>query len=336
MPEPRDIAVLGAGNWGTTLAVLLAGNGHRVRLWEFRPEAALQIAADRENKEFLPGVAIPHEVAVTSDLAAAMQEVDLCVLAVPSHALRAVCGQLGPLLTEGDLLLSVIKGLEQGTLLRMSEVVRQSLGKKAGLLAALSGPNIAWEVARGMPSTSVVAAGDQQTAGLVRDILMTPQFRVYTGSDLVGLELGGALKNVIAIASGIVQGLGLGANAQGALLTRGLAEMARLGAALGAKPETFAGLSGMGDLVTTCASPHSRNRTVGERIGKGETLPDILASMSMVAEGVTTTAAACQLAERHGVELPIAGQMREVLFEGKDPRRAVADLMTREPKAEGA
>jgi glycerol-3-phosphate dehydrogenase (NAD(P)+) len=334
MPEPRDIAVLGAGNWGTTLAVLLAGNGHRVRLWEFRQAAALQIAADRENKEFLPGIAIPHEVAVTSDLAAAMQEVDLCVLAVPSHALRAVCGQVGPLLTEGDLLLSVIKGLEQGTLLRMSEVIRQALGRKADRLAALSGPNIAWEIARGMPSTSVVAATDPRTAEQVRDILMAPQFRVYTGTDLVGLELGGALKNVIAIASGIVQGLGLGANAQGALLTRGLAEMARLGTALGARAETFAGLSGMGDLVTTCASPHSRNRTVGERIGKGEKLADILASLAMVAEGVTTTEAACRLAARRGVELPIAGQMREVLFGGKDPRRAVADLMTREPKAE--
>lgn len=336
MPAPRDIAILGAGNWGTTLAVMLAGNGHSVRLWEFQPEAATRMARTRENREFLPGIIIPKNVTVTSDIGDALDRSTMCIFAVPSHVLRGVCEQARPLIPESSLCLSVIKGLEQGTLLRMSQVITGVLKERATKLSALSGPNIAWEIARKQPGTSVVASNDPATAEEARTFLMAPQFRVYTSGDVAGLELGGALKNVIAIASGIVQGLDLGANVTGALLTRGLAEITRLGVAMGAKAETFAGLSGMGDLVTTCVSPHSRNRTVGERIGKGEKLADILVSMTMVAEGVTTTEAACELAARHGVEMPIAEQMRQVLFGGKDPRRAVADLMTREPKAEGA
>ncbi|MDI6740516.1 MAG: NAD(P)H-dependent glycerol-3-phosphate dehydrogenase, partial [Candidatus Edwardsbacteria bacterium] len=309
---------------------------HDIRLWEFQPEAASRMARTRENREFLPGINIPNNALITSDIGTAIDRVQLCIFAVPSHVLREVCEQAKPFIPDSASCLSVIKGLENGTLLRMSQVMAEVLKEKAAKLSVLSGPNIAWEIARKQPSTSVAASLDPLAAEEVRSVLMTPQFRIYTSNDMAGLELGGALKNVIAIASGIVQGLGLGANALGALLTRGLAEIIRLGVTMGAKPETFAGLSGMGDLVTTCFSPHSRNRTVGEQIGKGRKLRDILASMTMVAEGVKTTEAACELAGRHGVEMPIAEQMRQVLFCDKDPRRAVADLMTRNPKAEGA
>ena len=331
-----DICILGAGNWGTTLAVMLAGNGHIIRLWEFRKAAAEQIARERENKEFLPGIAIPPQVLVTDDLSHALDKAAICIFALPSKVLRPVCTQVKPLVKHEVLCLSVIKGLEQGTLLRMSQVIAEVLGEAATKLCVLSGPNIAWEIARGMPATTVVASRDQQDAELARSALMNKAFRVYTSGDVIGLELGGALKNVIAIASGIADGLDLGANTKGALLTRGLAEITRLGAAMGARPETFAGLSGMGDLVTTCFSDHSRNRSVGQQIGRGKQLGQILAGMAMVAEGVGTTKAAWQLAVRHGVEMPITEQMYQVLSHGKDPRAAVSDLMTRNPKAEGA
>ena len=335
MGNTADICILGAGNWGTTLAVMLAGNGHRVKQWEFRQDAARRIAAERENKEFLPGIAIPPQVAITHDLSNALDNAAICVFALPSRALRDVCEQVKPLLQHDVLCLSVIKGLEQGTLLRMSQVIADVLGGAAAKLCVLSGPNIAWEIARGMPATTVVASENARDAELARSVLMNKAFRVYTSDDVIGLELGGALKNVIAIASGITDGLELGANTKGALLTRGLAEITRLGVKMRARPETFAGLSGMGDLVTTCFSGHSRNRSVGQQIGQGKKLGQVLSGMAMVAEGVGTTEAAWQLAQRHGVEMPITEQMYQVLFQAKDPRAAVGDLMTRNPKAEG-
>jgi glycerol-3-phosphate dehydrogenase (NAD(P)+) len=330
----ENISILGAGNWGTTLAVILAKQGNRVKLWEFRPEAASRIQSERENREFLPGIGLPETVEVLSDLPRALDGCRVCFLAMPSSVLRGVCRQAGPLLAEGTLLASAIKGLEQGTCLRMSQVISEELKHKARRLAVLSGPNIAAEIARGLPATTVAASGNQEDALELQSVLMSPQLRVYTSQDVTGVELGGALKNVIAIAAGIADGLELGSNAKGALLTRGLAEISRLGAALGADPSTFAGLSGMGDLVTTCTSPNSRNHTVGIRIGQGQKLERILQEMVMVAEGVNTTQAAHGLAKSRGIEMPITEQMHQVLFEGKDARRALSDLMTRSPRAE--
>jgi len=253
---------------------------------------------------------------------------------LPSSVLRSVCQSIKAVLNGEVLMVSAIKGIEVSSLMRCSQVLDQELGKKASRLAVLSGPNIAPEIARHMPSTSVVAAGTPEDAKIVQEMLMSPYFRIYTGDDPVGLELGGSLKNIIAIASGIIDGLGLGANTKGALLTRGLAEIARLGVALGARPETFAGLSGMGDMITTCFSQQSRNRSVGQQIGQGRKLADILGTMSMVAEGVETTRAAYLLSQKHNVEMPITHQMHLVLFEGKAPADALKDLMGRDAKAE--
>jgi glycerol-3-phosphate dehydrogenase (NAD(P)+) len=330
----NQITILGAGNWGTTLAVILAKQGRRVKLWEFRPDAALHIQAERENREFLPGIKLPDEVEALSDLRSALDGSGVCFLALPSTVLRNVCHQAGPLLPGNILLANAIKGLEQETYLRMSQVIAGELKDKAARLAVLSGPNIAAEIARGLPATTVAASAKSEDARELQAVLMSPQLRVYTSEDVTGVELGGALKNVIAIAAGIADGLELGSNAKGALLTRGLAEISRLGAVLGADPATFAGLSGMGDLVTTCTSPNSRNHMVGIRIGKGQKLEQILKEMVMVAEGVNTTKAAYGLAQNKGIEMPITEQMHQVLFEGKDPRRALNDLMTRSPKAE--
>lgn len=330
----KNISILGAGNWGTTLAVILAEQGHRVRLWEYLPKAAEEIQQTRQNLQFLPGITIPEGVAVSSDLGALLQGAGICFLALPSSVLRKVCEQAYQLLPPDTVIVSAIKGLEEHTHLRMSQVIEQTLKEKARSLVVLSGPNIASEIARHLPATTVAASKDISAAEEVQSALMSPYLRVYTGSDVVGAELGGSLKNVIAIAAGIIDGMGLGANTKGALLTRGLAEMARLGTALGADPATFAGLTGMGDLITTCSSPHSRNHTVGDRIGRGQKLEDILKEMVMVAEGVNTAKAAYELSQEHKIEMPITEQMYLVLFQGKSPRQAVEALMTRDPKSE--
>jgi glycerol-3-phosphate dehydrogenase (NAD(P)+) len=330
----KNICILGAGNWGTTLAVILAEQGHRVRLWEYLPNVAEEIQRTRQNSRFLPGITIPQGVDVSSELGRSLQGADIFFLALPSSVLRKVCEQVYPLLSSDAVIVSAIKGLEDKTRLRMSQVIEQTLKEKAGRPVVLSGPNIAFEIARHLPATTVASSADLSAAKEVQSALMSRYLRVYTGSDVAGAELGGSLKNVIAIAAGIIDGMELGANTKGALLTRGLAEITRLGPALGADPATFAGLTGTGDLITTCSSPHSRNHIVGSRIGQGHKLADILEEMVMVAEGVNTAKVAFELSREHKIEMPITEQMYLVLFQDKSPRLAVEALMTRDPKAE--
>jgi glycerol-3-phosphate dehydrogenase (NAD(P)+) len=332
-----NIGVIGAGSWGTTLADLLARKGHAVTLWVFEPDLAQRMAASRENDIYLPGFPLAEHLAVTADLAAVAAGRQMLVLVPPSQVMRAVVQQAAPHIAPGTLLVSAAKGIENDTLLPMSEVLTQIL--PAGLaanLAYLSGPSFAREVAAGMPTAVVAAAARPEVARQVQEAFSTETFRVYTNDDVVGVELGGALKNVIALAAGVSDGLGFGYNTRAALITRGLAEMTRLGVAMGASPATFAGLAGMGDLVLTCTGDLSRNRTVGMELGRGRKLEEVLAGMKMVAEGVKTTLAAYQLARRLAVEVPITEQMYLILYQGKEPRQAVADLMLRELKPEGA
>ena len=329
------IAVLGAGSWGTTLAILLAENSHRVSLWSYREEDAGRIRATRENPDFLPGIRIPPSIAVSSDIDAAVDGAGMIVCAVPSQFLRSVVARLGSLPAEGLLLVNVAKGVENTTLMTMSEMLRDTLPRVApGQIATLSGPSHAEEVSRRIPTTVVAASADLATARRVQQVFMLPWFRVYASNDIRGVEIGGSLKNVIAIAAGIIDGAELGDNTKAAVMTRGIAEIARVGVAMGAHIRTFSGLSGIGDLMVTCMSRHSRNRYVGVEIGKGRKLPDIVSSMVMVAEGVATTASAYELARRVGVEVPIIAEVHRILFEEKDPLIACHDLMTRDPKGE--
>jgi len=328
-----QVAVLGAGGWGTALAILLYHNGQRVHLWEYFQDRAERLRSSRRNETFLPGVTIPEEIIITHDQKQALENAQIAVFALPSHLMRQLAAGAAPLLPAGALAVNVAKGLERKTLKRMSEVLAEELPDVTPVVT-LSGPSHAEEVSREIP-TAVVAAACSRTHGRrVQEVFMSPTFRVYTNDDLVGVELAGSLKNIIAIAVGICDGLGYGDNTKGALITRGLAEISRLGLALGARQETFAGLSGMGDMITTCCSQHSRNRYVGEQIGKGRSLQEVLDSMEMVAEGVNTADSGRALARRTGVEMPITEQVYRVLFKGKDPREAVNDLMTRDPKPE--
>jgi len=330
------IAVLGAGSWGTALAVLLADNGHEVTIWSYREQYAETIRSRHENPSFLPGITIPASVVATSNLPLAVRSAGVIVAAVPSQYLRSVISGLEGALPDSVVLVNVAKGIENGTLLTMSEMLRRVLPSlPMAKIATLSGPSHAEEVSRKIPTTVVVAASDLSTATLVQKIFLTPYFRVYASTDVRGVELGGALKNVIAIAAGIIDGAHLGDNTKAALMTRGLAEITRLGSALGADPRTFAGLSGIGDLMVTCMSNHSRNRHVGVEIGRGRKLGEILEEMVMVAEGVATTRSAYDLAQANGIEVPIITEVHRILFEGKDPLKACYDLMTRDPKGEG-
>ncbi|MFH2054522.1 MAG: NAD(P)H-dependent glycerol-3-phosphate dehydrogenase [bacterium] len=330
-----QVSILGAGSWGIALATVLLDNNHQVTLWEFDREAADRLNQLREEPDKLPGITLPDSVTITSDLDAAVGDAQFLLLAVPAQIMRQVAEQLAGLRCEAEALVLLAKGIEVRSLKRMSEVMTEVLGQEfSSRLCAVSGPSHAEEVARSQPTSVVAAGADSQTVESVQQLLSTGSFRVYSSTDLVGVELGGALKNVVALAAGILHGLELGDNTMGALLTRGLAEISRLGNCLGAQAETFAGLSGLGDLVTTAASRHSRNRYVGERIGRGEKLPQILKSMKMVAEGVETTRAAVRLAARWEVEMPITEQVHEVLFNGKPPLEAISDLMSRELKRE--
>jgi glycerol-3-phosphate dehydrogenase (NAD(P)+) len=330
----KAISVLGAGSWGIAVANLLASEGNAVTLWMHAPTTPKDLAVTREDKSRLPGIKINPAINLTDDLKQATQECEVIFVAVPAQKMRALCEHLTETGRSVRILVTLAKGIEVGSQQRMSEVVRDALGVGVENVIAVSGPSHAEEVARQIP-TSVVAAGHSPEAVIeIQRLLSTPLFRVYASDDLIGVELGGALKNPIAVAAGMLYGLKLGDNTMGALLTRGLAEITRLGLRMGARNETFAGLSGLGDLVTTCVSQHSRNRQVGERIGKGEKLKDILASMSMVAEGVETTRAAVRLAEQHRVEMPITQQVHKVLFEDKPPTEALSELMTRELKRE--
>jgi glycerol-3-phosphate dehydrogenase (NAD(P)+) len=329
--DPWRIAVLGAGGWGTTLAILLGENGHLVTLWEFFPEQSERLLRERENRKFLPGVAIPESISITSDLGAALSRARLVVFAVPSHTVRetaqalAASGALEP----SAIVVNASKGIEEDTLLRMSEVLADEIPVDPHRICTIAGPSHAEEVSRQMPTSVVVAGVNEGTIETVQHIFFRPYFRVYTNPDLVGVELGVAFKNCIAIAAGVCDGLGYGDNTKAALVTRGLAEISRLGVAMGARRDTFAGLAGVGDLVVTCLSRHSRNRYVGERIGQGLKLEEVLAGMVMVAEGVRTTRAAVALGRRYHVELPIIEGVHHILFEDGDPREAINQLMMR-------
>ena len=328
----EHITVLGAGAWGTTLALLLANGGRPVRLWAHDPDAAAGIGSARENRRYLPGVTLPSDVRVLADDGALGEGHRLYVLAVPSAHVRSTLRRLAPVLIPGVPMLSVVKGIEDGTYRRMSEIIAEEAHGRP--VAALSGPNLAREIAAGKPAGTVVASADAGLATDIAGLLGSERFRVYTNPDIVGVELGGALKNVVALAAGMVDGLGFGDSAKAGIITRGLAEMTRLGVAAGAHPLTFAGLAGVGDLIATCVSPLSRNRRAGELIGSGVAWPEAGERLSGVVEGVATVAGALALAASHGVELPIAEQVRAVVFDRRLPLEAVADLMARSTKDE--
>lgn len=325
-------ALLGGGSWGTALAAHLARSGHAVRLWTREAAIAREINEARQNARYLPGVVLPEAIRATSELGEALRDAETVLVAIPSQFCRRVYRQLPGLAPEPALLVSATKGIEIDTLQRMSEVAEAELPGRR--LAVLSGPSFALEVAREQPTAVVVAAREPDVAELLQRALSSRSFRVYSSDDVVGVELAGAAKNVVAIAAGIVDGMGYGHNTVAALITRGLAELSRLVVALGGRADTAAGLAGLGDLVLTCTGALSRNRRLGQALGRGISLAEATADSSMVAEGVPTTLAACQLAERAGVEMPISRQMKEVLYDGKPPREAVDELMLRTLKRE--
>jgi glycerol-3-phosphate dehydrogenase (NAD(P)+) len=325
-------AVIGAGSWGTALAILLARKGIDVAMVDPDPLLASRMETSRENANFLPGFLFPQTLHVMYDMSRAVEASATVVLAVPSQVFRQVVGKAVPLVgTEVDWVIAT-KGLEVGSGLLMSEILAEA--RADARICVLAGPSLAREVVGEQPTTVLAAADDPRVAERVRDLFHGPSFRVYTSGDIRGVEIGTSLKNVVALAAGILDGMGLGANARGALLTRGLAEMTRLGAAMGARRETFLGLAGVGDLVTTCSSPLSRNHSLGEAIGKGVPVPQAIAALTQVAEGVPTTRSAVELGRKLGIELPIAEQVGKILFEGVDPREALRALMARPPRTE--
>lgn len=331
----KNIGVIGAGSWGTTLANLLAKKGYAVTLWAYEPELVDEMRLRRENGPFLPGITLAPALEFTNSLEEAAAGKELLLLASPSQVMRGVVSRLIPFLRAETLLVSAAKGIELDTLKTVSQACAEELSPALfSRFCVLSGPSFAREVAQEMPTAVVAAAADPEVAIAVQRCFTTEYFRVYTNSDVVGVEIGGSLKNVIALAAGISDGLGLGYNTRAALITRGLAEMTRLGVAIGAHPETFAGLAGMGDLVLTCTGDLSRNRTVGMKLGQGLPLKEILGEMRMVAEGVKTTASAWRLAGQVGVEMPITEKVYQILYEDKPARQAVLELMTRDLKAE--
>jgi glycerol-3-phosphate dehydrogenase (NAD(P)+) len=333
----EHIGVIGAGSWGTTLADLLAKKGHAVTLWAYEPELVNEMTATGVNSLFLPGIRLSSRLAFTNSLQEAAAGKKLLLFVVPSQVVRGVITQLLPAISPDAVIVSASKGIELDTLKTVSQVYEELLPEALfRRFAVLSGPSFAREVAQEMPTAVVAAAADERVAAFVQKVFTTTLFRVYTNPDIMGVELGGAIKNVIALAAGISDGLGFGNNTRAALITRGLAEMTRLGRALGASRETFAGLAGMGDLVLTCTGDLSRNRTVGMKLGQGMSLSAILGEMRMVAEGVKTTESARNLARRLGVDMPITEKVYSILYEGKPARDAVVELMTRDLKAEGA
>jgi glycerol-3-phosphate dehydrogenase (NAD(P)+) len=340
MTLPEKIAVIGAGSWGTALAKLLGDKGFGVDLWAHRPDHVAGLLRDRENTTYLPGFPLPTTVRPTADLAAAVSGKPVVVMVVPSHVYREVFTRLAPHLAPNAAIISATKGVENETLLTMNQVMGEVLAKEnpgfRGQLGVLAGPSFAKEVAAGIPTAVTVAAPTIEGARFFQDIFHTERFRVYAGTDVIGMELGGALKNIVAIAAGICDGLGYGTNTRAALITRGLAEITRLGVAMGAKPLTFSGLAGMGDLVLTCTGDLSRNRQVGLKLGQGKTLQQILAEMEMVAEGVKTTRSAMALAKKIGVEMPILEQVYAMIYEDKPCAEAVQALLGRDSKEEMA
>ncbi len=329
-----SVGVIGSGAWGTTLALLLARKGIATTLWEHNTERAMQMQQKRENTLFLPELHFPDTLQVTEAIEEAVANKDLLLLVTPSQRMRENAQLLAPHLGAHTLLVSASKGIEIASHKRMTEILVEELPAAQKRIATLSGPNLSREVANGKPTAAVVASSEMEVAIRVRTLLTTSTFRVYSSKDVVGVELGGALKNIIAICAGITEGLGYGENAKAAIATRGLAEISRLGIAAGANPLTFLGLAGIGDLIATCSSPLSRNHQLGRRLAGGEKLSDILQSTRSVTEGVSTTKAALELATRHNVEMPITKQLSLVLFEGLHPHKAVQELMMRDPKGE--
>jgi glycerol-3-phosphate dehydrogenase (NAD(P)+) len=336
MAQEREarIAVVGGGSWGTAFAAMLSERHGDVSLWVREPGVYAEILEGRENRTFLPGFPVPPKVRPTMDLAEALLDREIVAVAVPSHHLRAVVRGAAKHLFPGACVVSLAKGVENGTLQRMTEVLAEELPEFSGRLAALSGPTFAREVAEGKPTGATVAAADEKVTAVLQAAFSGKRFRVYAETDVVGIEIGGALKNVMAIAAGMSDGLGFGHNARSLLIARGLAEITRLGVRLGASPQTFAGLSGLGDLVLTCTGDLSRNRTVGMRVGRGESVRGILSGMKMVAEGVNTARAAVDLSRRTGVPVPISEQVYRILHEGKDAKTAVDELFARALRAE--
>ena len=328
------ISIIGAGSWGTALAVLLHNNGNEVTIWSVIPEEVTMLREKRQHETKLPGVVLAPEIDVTDDLKEAMTGRDVLVLAVPSPFTRSTAHSMSEFCTEGQIIVDVAKGIEDNTLMTLSQIIEQEIPQAN--VAVLSGPSHAEEVGRCIPTTCVVGAHTKETAEYLQEIFMSPVFRVYTSPDMLGMELGAALKNVIALAAGIADGLGYGDNTKAALITRGIAEIARLGIKMGGKLETFSGLTGIGDLIVTCASVHSRNRKAGYLMGKGYTMKEAMDEVKMVVEGVYSAKAAIKLADRYHVELPIIEQVNKVLFEDKKPADAMNDLMLRDPKVEAA
>lgn len=323
------LAVIGAGSWGTAMAGILGNKHTNVTLWVRNDSLADQINRSRVNEKYLPGAALPSTVTCTSDLDEAAREARMVVIATPSHAVRDTAASLANIISNDTIVVTAAKGLELSSLKRMSEVITESIPFIGQNIAALSGPNHAEEVSLMYPSATVVAAASRLTAEKVQDLFMLPYFRVYANPDIIGVELGGALKNIIALGAGIIEGLGLGDNTKAALMTRGLTEITRLGTAMNADPSTFAGLAGIGDLIVTCTSKHSRNRRAGVLLAQGKNMQEIENETNMVVEGIKATWAAYHLSQKHGVEMPITEQMYSILYENKQPKEALLDLMTR-------
>ena len=340
MKNPTDvndvnIGVLGAGSWGTALANLLGLKGFKVDLWVFEKEVKEQIEAFRENKVFLPGFSLSTNLFPSNDIAGVVSEKDLVLIVVPSHVMRETAQKISGLLSKETIIVSASKGIENKTHLTMSAVLKESLPEiPEDYFTVLSGPSFAWEVAKKLPTVVTVASKDKKLADFVQNVFATPYFRVYTNNDMIGVELGGAVKNVIAIAAGIIDGLGLGLNTRAALITRGLTEIRRLGLKLGANPRTFTGLAGIGDLLLTCTGDLSRNHTVGKKIGEGRKLNDILSEMRMVAEGIKTAKSVYNLSLKLGVEMPISHEIYHILYDDISPQDALLRLMTRDLKQE--
>lgn len=331
----ESIGVIGGGAWGTALALLLADKGFEVSLWLYEQDLAKETSRTRENRVYLPGFPLPANILVTSSLEDAVRGRSFILSVVPSHTVRTVSAQFAPHLAPDAVIINASKGIEIDTLQPMAEVLKDTLPRRFhGRLCFLSGPSFAKEVAKKLPTAVALASADLAAAQLAQQVLSTPYFRVYTNQDVVGVEIGGSVKNVVAIAAGVLEGLGFGHNTMAALITRGLAEMTRLGLALGADPRTFSGLAGMGDLVLTCTGGLSRNRTLGTRLGKGEKFSDIIQGMQTVAEGVKTAKATRELARKQGVDMPVVEEVYRIIYEGKDPRQALKDLMSRDLKNE--
>jgi glycerol-3-phosphate dehydrogenase (NAD(P)+) len=326
-----NIAVIGGGAWGTTLSLLLAGKGNSIKLWVFEEEVARQINQFRENKHYLPGILLPQEIEASTGQEI-IKNCEIIFIAVPSQFYRSVITRLKPSISRNAILVSATKGLDPKNSRRMSEIIEEEL--KTDKVAVISGPNISKEIAKGLPAAAVIASKNIKLAEEIQSFIISDSFRVYTSQDIIGVELGGTLKNIIALAAGIVDGLNLGNNAKAGILVRGMAEIIRLGTAMGAKPETFMGLSGMGDLITTCSSPLSRNHFVGEQLSLGKNVSEITNSMKSVAEGINAAKIALDLAKKYRIEMPITEQVCQVLFNGLSPLKAVDILMSRLPKKE--